>query len=623
MCGITGFYSQRIRRPIEILAKMEEAIKHRGPDAKGEFFDRNFAIGIRRLSIIDLAGGNQPIYNEDKSIAVVFNGEIYDFAKLRKKLESRGHLFSTKTDTEVLVHLYEESKEKLLEQISGMFAFCIYDKRAREILIARDRLGKKPLYYYFQNKEFVFASEIKSILLFPRFPKKISERGMIKYFSFGYTPAPQTLFKNVKSLPPGFYLKLNLRNLKLEVKRYWNLKFTPKTKSPEKELVFNLERKISAAVEKRLVSDVPLGVFLSGGLDSSLVVAMMSKFLKGKKLKTFSIGFEEKEFNESNFAQIVARRYNTDHHLKIFKVTEVLDILSEILEKMDEPLAEPSILPTYLLSKFTKTKVSVALSGDGGDEAFGGYPKYYIHRYAAWYDLLPRVIKNNLAAKLTTLLPLKPKNKIFNYKTKRFIACLPYPPRYRNQFWVSPFTPQEVKNDLLPAQKIDNKLFREDVDFLLRDHQQDKANDQMIYLDTKLMLADMYLHKVDRQSMAHSLEVRSPFLDKEVIEYAAQIPFEYKVRGRETKYILKKIAQKYLPKEIIYRFKKGFGLPLAKWISDLAPEILGLIHKSCPEEINKSYLTRLIREHCQGREDHAMKIWAIYIYLLWYLKFFN
>jgi len=448
MCGIAGFYSKKISDQTTVIGKMTDALEHRGPDAEGKFLRQNFAMGMRRLAIIDLGGGNQPIFNEDKTIAIVFNGEIYNFSDLREKLLKKGHRFSSRADTETLVHLYEECGEKMLNQINGMFAFCIYDREKKSLLLARDPLGKKPLYYSFKNQEFIFASEPKAILAFPRCDRATSLQAMVKYFAFGYLPGQESIYKNIKKLLPGFYLKFDLQNQKLETKQYWSLSLVPKIKLAEKELIPCLEKKLLEAVEKRLISDVPLGVFLSGGLDSNLIVAIAAHFLKDKKVQTFSIGFREKKYDESRFAQTVAKQYHTEHHLKIFKAGEIFPVLRKIIPKLDEPLADPSLLPTYLLARFAREKVTVALSGDGGDEIFGGYPKYFLQQYLRYYDCLPNWMKQNLAPKIARLLPLRPSNKFLNYKLQKFIQTSQYSAPYRNQFWTGPFTPSEVKKNL-------------------------------------------------------------------------------------------------------------------------------------------------------------------------------
>ena len=622
MCGIVGFYSSKISNPQKTIQKMEDILKHRGPNAAGTFCCQDFAMGMRRLAIIDLKTGSQPIFNEDKTIAIVFNGEIYNFRDLRQTLQKKGHQFKSHTDTETLVHLYEEYGEKMFKQIDGMFSFCIYDNKKQILLLGRDPLGKKPLYYYFQNQEFVFASEVKALLCFPHFKKQVDLKSTVKYFTFGYLPRTESIFQNINKLLPGFYLTFDIATQKLVTKQYWNLHFTPQTNLTEQEIIPCLEKKLMMAVKKRLLSDVPLGVFLSGGIDSSLIVAMMAHCLKGKTIKTFSIGFQEKKYDESRFAKIVASRYQTDHHLKIFKAEQIFTVLSEIVRKLDEPLADPSLLPTYLLSQFAKEEVDVALSGDGGDEIFGGYPKYFVQHYLKFYDYLPKWIKKNLAPHIIQYLPLKPEHRFFNYKLQKFIQSAQYAAPYRNQFWAGPFTPEEISRNLIPHTEIKEEWFFEDANYFLKQFSGQNCVDQMMYLDTKLILPEMYLYKVDRMSMATSLEVRSPFLDREVVKFAASLPHHLKVHGQTTKYILKKIAAKYLPREIINRFKQGFGMPLALWIKNLTTEILNLIPADLPPGINTKYIRYLIQEHQRGK-DQAIKIWSIYLYLLWYNKFFS
>ena len=625
MCGITGFYSKKIADRDETIQKMTDTLFHRGPDSAGYYGDGDFSMGMRRLSIIDLSTGAQPVYNENKTIAVVFNGEIFNFQTLRENLEKKGHRFYTKTDTEILVHLYEEEGEDFLSKLNGMFAFCIYDKNKKEIFIGRDRMGKKPLYYYCKDGEFVFGSEIKSLLAFPGYKKEINQDALLKYLTFGYVPAPLSIFKNIYKLPAGNQLRIRLDegNMKLATKEYWDFDFSQKINLSPKEICDRLDGLLSSAVERRLVSDVPLGVFLSGGVDSSLMVSMAAKFMPGKKIKTFSIGFGEKNFDESAYSALVAKKYATEHHLKIFKPSEALGVLGEITDSLDEPISDPSVLPTYLLSRFTREHVTVAISGDGGDEIFGGYPKYYIHNYIRYYDHLPDFIRKGTAG-LVSCFPLSPNNKFFNFKVKRLLETMKYAPEHRNQFWAGVFSPEEMGN-ITENKSYPESIYFEDTGRYVKKFSGDNELDQMMYLDLKLMLQDMYLAKVDRASMAASLEVRSPMLDKEILDFSFQLDSKDKVRGMETKYILKKLAERYLPKEVIYRFKQGFGLPLSAWIcGELSSEVASFPDNYYKElSINKNYFLQLIGRHKSGKEDNAAKIWAVYMLLLWYRKFFN
>ncbi|KIL99574.1 Asparagine synthetase glutamine-hydrolyzing [Paramagnetospirillum magnetotacticum MS-1] len=575
------------------------------------------ALGMRRLSVIDLAGGNQPIHNENGSISVVFNGEIYNFRELRRELEEEGHIFSSHTDTEVLVHLYESHGRGMLDRLNGMFAFCLLDRRAGRLFLARDRVGKKPLYYAHGDGAFAFASEIKSLLCHPAVRREADPAAAALYFTHGYVPAPFTPFMGIRKLPAGHWLELDLASGEIQVGRYWDLDYSQVDEDLcEEEAVAGLESALLAAVERRLISDVPLGVFLSGGVDSSLVVAMMARFREGRDIHAFSIGFHEKAFDESGYAESVARAWGVDHHVTRFSDAEMFSVIDEILPRMDEPLSDPSLIPTYLLSKVTQDSgIVVALSGDGADEMFGGYPKYYIHRYAAWLDRLPGILGRDVPAWLFSQVPLKAENNIFNYKVERFVSGLRLAPRHRNQFWVAPFMPDELTR-LLPEQEVPRAVWE------VTDQYDSRFNgrgvvDRMMYFDAKMMLQDMYLAKVDRASMAVSLEVRSPFLDLEVMDAAVHLPWQLKVRGRETKYLLKKLASRYLPHDVVYRFKRGFGLPLAVWMRTLAPRISETLTQGDCGGIDAAYVQSLLREHLDGTRDHAVKLWAVYAYLTW------
>jgi asparagine synthase (glutamine-hydrolysing) len=619
MCGIAGFSTKKVGSPENILRNMLAAIHHRGPDSEGMLFDDGFAFGMKRLSIIDLMGGEQPIYNEDKTISIVFNGEIYNFNDLRNDLLKKGHSFYTRSDTEVIVHLYEEYGEAVVDFLNGMFSFCIFDKKKRKLFLARDRAGKKPLYFYMKNKNFVFGSDLMTVLEHPCVPRVPDEGSVRKYFAYGYVPSPNTMIRNVKKLPAGHYLVVDLDSYSCYPKLYWDFGYGRNRINSEKLVVENIDKTLTEAVERRLISDVPLGVFLSGGLDSSLVVALMRKSVASKDIHSFTIGFEEKKFDESGYAASVAKILNTDHHLEVFTLNDAINVIDEIIDKLDEPIADPSLLPTYLLSRFTRQNgIIVALSGDGGDEMFGGYPKYYIHRYAELYNSLPEVFRKSVVNKLFGFVPLRPENRFFNYKAERFLSSAIYSTRHRNQFWVSPFTPEEIDSGLFNNRIHENSIYFEDADAVSRLFKGDDCIDEMMYLDAKLMLQNMYLTKVDRASMAVSLEVRSPFLDREIMELSATIPWRYKVKGRQTKYILKKMAEKYLPHDIIYRPKKGFGIPLAYWIKKLSKEIFRLATQCGQDFIRKEYINNLIIEHISNKVDNSTKIWSIYVFLRWY-----
>lgn len=620
MCGIAGFRSAgNNNNKKNILNSMLTSIAHRGPDEQGVLFDKDLCLGMRRLSIIDLKTGSQPIYNEDKSVAIVFNGEIYNFQKLYQSLKGKGHRFKTRTDTEVIIHLYEDLGTRCVEKLNGMFAFCIYDKRRGTLFFAVDRAGKKPLYLYHSGTNFAFSSELKGFYELPFFRKRLNSTALHKFFLYGYIPSPLTPYLDTVKLPGGSLAVFDLNDNSLTYETYWDFDYSEKLDLSEEEWVKKIDRLLARSVKSRLVADVPLGCFLSGGVDSSLVVAYMSKYLKGQDIKTFSIGFDEKRVNEAGFARQVADLYKTDHHLKIFPLSEALSVGRDIFSKMDEPLADPSILPTFLLSRFTRDHVTVALSGDGGDEMFGGYPKYYIHRYARYLDMLPKRLKLGLAEKLSQNLKTSPNNKLMNYKAIRFLNSLKYPPLLRNQIWAGSFSPDEVGRLIPDIKNTAVDLMEEASEFSMKQSFSDPL-DLMFYLDAKLMLKDAYLTKVDRASMAASLEVRSPFLDKSILDITGTIPSGMKVKGRQTKHLLKSVAERYLPKELVHRHKQGFGLPLAEWFRqrELPSQISELlIQERGSDMLSASYVNSLIKKHRSGAFDYSTQLWTIYAYLNW------
>ncbi|MDY6864658.1 MAG: asparagine synthase (glutamine-hydrolyzing) [Halobacteriota archaeon] len=626
MCGIAGYINiSEKKADSQVLEDMLNTIVHRGPDSKGSIVEGTAAIGMRRLKIIDIETGEQPIFNETSDIAIVFNGEIYNFIELREELINKGHLFYTNSDTEVIIHLYEEDGIDFIDKLNGMFSFCIWDKRNDLFLFARDRFGKKPLHYSYINDTFIFGSEIKSLLEHPNVKRRISKASIQKYFLYGYIPAPDTIFSDIYKIMPGEYLIFYKKDGKIEKRYYWKPRFIQE-KGIFNDLVKKTETLLSSSIERRLISDVPLGVFLSGGVDSSLIVALMSKYVDPKNIKTYSIGFREEAFDESTYSTKVAEIFHTDHHLKVFSANECLDAINEIYEFLDEPLADPSIIPTYLLSKFAKEDITVALGGDGGDELFGGYPKYYVHNYLRYYEILP-LFTQKIIQKIIGLIPTSPDNRFLNYKIKRMFLGLKYPPVIRNQIWVGPFEIDELKKLLLKDYFVNSELFKDiELHQSMFDCNTSDVLSNMLYLDIRLMLQDMYLVKVDRASMATSLEVRCPFLDKELSEFVFTIPSSYKVKGFKTKYMLKKIAEKHLPNEIVYRGKKGFGLPIAKWLrGELRETLCYYLSKDFIEDqgiFNFDFVNNLLDTHLQEREDKSTQLWSLLIFQRWYENLF-
>ena len=634
MCGIAGWINLENNRSQNsgeaVLHQMCERMKHRGPDSEGLWTDETVALGMRRLSIIDLHTGEQPVYSEDKSIVVVMNGELYNFREVRADLEKRGHQFETQTDTEILPHLYEEYGDAMLEHINGMFAFALWDKRKQKLLIARDRFGEKPLYYGVFDGKLIFASEPKVLLANPSVKAEVNLDALRSFLSFDYVPAPHSIYKNISKLPAAHLLIVEKGEIR--TRRYWNLSWQKPAREQGRTGISTLEssaeelRKLLAdAVRMRMVSDVPLGILLSGGVDSSTIAAFAARF-STEKIKTFSIGFEEDSFDESKFARQVAKHLQTEHYEEKLSVEKAADLIAEIGTRLDEPLADGSLIPTLLLSRFVKKHVTVALGGDGGDEIFAGYPMYFAHKVADFYGKIPRVLRNNLIEPLVNNLPVSGKNLSFDYKAKRFVAASKYDLVTRHHSFFGSFSIDEqqrlLSKDVLAQTSGD---IYKDAKQLLEICDAQNEIEQMQFLDLNYYLAEDILTKVDRASMAVSLEVRAPFLDPRVAEFAAQIPLEYKLKGNKGKYILKKAMENLLPKNILHRPKKGFGIPIADWLKNrLNPLMHDLL---APDKLKNQglfdaeFVSKLMREHETNAASHHKQLWTLLIFQLWHDNF--
>lgn len=627
MCGICGIVTTDTSKKIEEkhINSMLDVLCHRGPDDKGIFLERKVGLGVRRLSIVDLKSGHQPIHNEDKKIWVILNGMIYNFLELRRHLEEKGHVFYTQTDTEVIVHLYEEYGPDCVSRLNGMFAFAIWQVNEERLFLARDRLGVKPLYYVNSEGYFLFASEIKAILKFPGIKREIDLFALSQYLTFEYIPAPYSIFKDIKKLPPAHTLAYKDGNTIIQ--RYWNItvgQHREKNRNID-EAICQLSDLLKDAIRIRLVSDVPKGVFLSGGIDSSLVTAII-RSLNADRIKTFSIGFDEPSFDESNFSRKVSRYFGTEHYERTFTHKDLLNLLPTLTEFLDEPFADASILPTYLLSKLAKEHITVALCGDGGDELFAGYPTYIAHKIAVYFELFPSVVSKYLARLAKSFIPVSMKNLSFDYQFKRFLAGLNNAPYIRHHLWMGSFSPEEKKQLLNPwvfDSFRDRDVFRNAKGYF-QEYIGNGLIDKIQYLDIKTYLADDLLAKVDRASMANSLEVRSPFLDYRLVEFALSLPQRFRLKNFTTKYILKKYAKRNLPKEIIHRHKKGFGIPLAFWFrGGLKDFVFDVLSK---EKIKKegffqyNYIERLLEEHLANKVDNHKQIWTLLMFELWLNK---
>ncbi len=633
MCGIVGFLASKASNipEYEILRRMRETLVHRGPDDSGEYIrpldDRGLFVflGHRRLSIIDLSGGHQPLSNENGTVWVTFNGEIYNFKELKRELEKLGHQFKTLSDTEVIVHAYEEYREGCFKHFNGMFAIGIWDELGHRLVLARDRLGKKPLYYSCVNGAFLFASELKAILTYPHFSRKIDPFSLMKYLFYEFIPSPQTIFNEARKLPPASYLVWDGK--RTEIKEYWSL-FDCKgidqglTETDVECRVLDLLRN---SVKRRLISDVPLGIFLSGGIDSSAITAFAQKEVPGK-VKTFSISFDDPSFDESKYATLVSRFLGTEHYEQRMTPRDLLGIVPSLPEILDEPMADASILPTYLLSKFTRKYVTVALGGDGGDELFAGYPTYLAHRTARQYERFLGAL-HPLILRLGNLLPVSDDNISFDFQVKKFLSGVGYPDGIRNSLWLGSFSFNDIEKAVSPLvlKEFDQVRLTEEIAFHQKAFPAWDTITVMQYLDLKLYLQESILTKVDRASMACSLEVRAPLLDHELVEFVMGLPSSLKLRGLTSKYILKKSVKGILPDEVIHRKKKGFGVPIAKWIKgplkDLFEDLLSPDRVGREGFLNPSYVSRLLQDHLSNKKDNRKQLWTLLVWELWVNRF--
>lgn len=617
MCGIAGIISPENDHWLKAQTQaMIRVMDHRGPDGQGIYCDGPACIGHRRLSIIDLEGGKQPMSNEDNTVWITFNGEIYNFIDLKKDLENKGHVFRNKSDTEAIVHAYEEYGEECVKKLRGMFAFGLWDSNKRQFFLARDRLGKKPLYYFYDGRRLIFASEIKSILQVDGVDKTLDISALTDYFTYMYIPFPKTIFKNIYKLPPAHTLRTKQigpnGKLELSIKEYWDLNYLPDYSRSEESWLEALEEKILEAVKIRLISDVPLGAFLSGGIDSSAVVAMMSQ-VDNQPVKTFSIGFEDIQFSELEYARQVAQKYNTDHHEMIVK-PDAIEILPKLAWQFDEPFADSSALPTYYVSKMTRQNVTVALSGDGGDEVFAGYEKYSAFLRYQKADLIPDKIRKMIFGGLSDAMP-------FGMRGKGII-------RHISESSFARFAGMVTQTS---TGVLDN-LFHRDLkhqinvtyDFLDTYYRRFCGNDDLSrlqYMETKTYLAEDILTKVDRASMLCSLETRAPLLDHELLELVATIPSDLKLKNGEKKYILKKLMVNYLPENIIYRKKKGFNIPLSKWFkadfNQYARDLLLSATSSNRGIFNTTTIERILDTHSKKGRNLSDIIWALLFFESW------
>jgi len=620
MCGICGFNWQ----DEQLIKSMTEKIRHRGPDVSGVRVFPSMSLGNARLSIIDLSpNGNQPMVNSHGNMWIVYNGEIYNFPQIKKDLEKKGYRFNGHCDTEVVLKSYEEYGPGCLHRFNGMFAIAIWDNDRKELFLARDRIGIKPLYYYHRDGRFIFGSEIKSILEADCVKKQVNLQSLYYYLGYEFVPAPDTMFRDIYKLRQGHYAIFKDGSLKME--KYWDLNFSREVLDEEQaaDLVFqSLER----SVTRRLIADVPLGVFLSGGLDSSTVVGFTARNY-GKKLSTFSIGYEDKTFSELPYAKLVSDHFGTEHNVLMIDPISPDDI-SDSLYHLDEPMTDLSSIPFYLICKKAREQVKVCLSGEGGDEIFMGYDRFKAARMDTRYRMFPRVFREKIAAPLIMRLPDQPQKKGAVNMLKRFIEGTLYPVEAGAMRWQY-FLRSDMEENIFSGKAAGSISFTpfDPIYYFSRSCNSNDPVDRDIYVDIKLTMADSVLMKVDKMSMATSLEVRVPFLDHEVVELATSMPPAFKLKGTMTKYIFRKALKKYglLPDSIIYRGKQGYSLPVKNWLREELKGYMEDLFACSPvikENFNSSYIAQLIGEHVRMRHNHNHILWGLMNVALWYKRFF-
>ncbi|MBN1760253.1 MAG: asparagine synthase (glutamine-hydrolyzing) [Chitinispirillaceae bacterium] len=607
MCGICGFAGNG---SIDDLKRMNRALFHRGPDAEGLWSDpsKGIHLGHRRLSIIDIEGGAQPMWTADGKLGVTYNGEIYNYRELRRELELIGHFFtSDHSDTEVLLHGYRAWGTALPERLNGMWAFALYDTEKNLFFCSRDRFGKKPLYYARSAGTFMFASELSALRAHPAFDFPVSRTSLRKFFAYNYIPAPRTIYEGVFQLSAGCNLIHDLAGGGTSVHPFWEFTLEPFDTVPRNaEAIWaeELRALIDKAVERRLMSDVPLGIFLSGGIDSSTVAAFASRHIDPKDLMTFSIGFEEPSFDESDYARQVAEKLGTDHHHRTLSLETAKALLPEIAGRLDEPFGDSSLLPTYLLCNESRKRVTVALGGDGADELFAGYDPFHALAAARCYAfLVPRPV--HIAIRLLMQhLPVSHVNMSTDFRIKRTLRGLSYHRSLWNPVWQASLDPEEI-DELFEEKMPVEELFSEAIDCWERCRTPDIVSKTLEYF-TKLYLQNDILTKVDRASMMNSLEVRAPFLDIDLVNFVRRIPSDYKYRNRTTKYILKKALEPVLPDRILYRSKKGFGVPVGKWFNEGS---LSIDTANIADNLSHRFVEQQIDSHRSGRSDNRAFLW--------------
>ena len=627
MCGIVGFVS-KISSSMDrsVLDRMNAAIAHRGPDDDGFYVKDGVALGMRRLAIIDVASGQQPIHNSDKTKWIVFNGEIYNYQELRKDLEKRGHRFYTNSDTEAIVHLYDEYGSDCLGHLRGMFALAIWDTADKSLFLARDRVGKKPILYSRQdNGDLIFGSEFQALLQHPDISREVDLEAIDSYLSSLCIPAPRTAFKQIRKLEPGHWLRW--KDGEIETKRYWQPDFSHKIKISEEDAIEETTRILRESTKLRMISEVPLGAFLSGGVDSSIIVALMAQE-SSQPVKTFSIGFEEQDFSELKYAKRVAEHVGAEYNEFVVR-PNAMEVIPTLVEHYGEPYADSSAIPTYYVSKETRKHVTVALNGDGGDESFAGYERYAAMQMAEAYNRMPKTLRKFFIENPVNLLPTSELKRSRFRDAKRFLQAATLPKTERYFRWNSTFS-REMKSDLYTddfAASVSGHNASENMDRWFGKANGSGILDAALLTDQMTYLPNDLLVKVDIASMANSLEARSPFLDHKLIEFAASLPEDMKMRRFQTKSLLKKVAARLVPKEVVYRRKMGFGVPIGKWfrgdLKDFVRSVL-LSERSLKRGIVKpEMLAKYVDEHTNAERDHSFQLWTLLMLELWFQRFID
>jgi len=622
VCGIAGFLCPSTQRPDRsLLERMTRSLRHRGPDDEGFYADDDVGLGVRRLSIIDVAGGAQPVSNEEGRVWAILNGEIYNFRELRRRLEARGHRFRTNSDTEVIVHAYEESGEDCVRDFDGMFALALWDTGRRRLMLARDRMGEKPLYYYSGENAFVFGSEIRALLEHPQVSRRLSLEGLSRYLAFEYLPAPHSIIEGVAKVPPAHTLTI-APGRPPKLRAYWEMPLRAEESIPVDEWAERVVAQLERSAASRLVSDVPVGLFVSGGVDSAAVAVAVNRVTTLSSVPTFTVGFEEPTYDERQVARRVAAHLGAEHHAIAFSPTDARELLERVGELLDEPLVDPSFLPKYALSKHARRSVKVVLSGEGADELFGGYPTFVAEPWTRWSRrILPPAV-NRFLTRTLDQIPPSPRYGSVEFLLKQFVRATHHPPAVSTQLLLGGLTHPEQADLLSPAVGAALRSF--DPFQELRRVPEGLKGDpvaRMIVQHCAYYLAGQTLVAMDRASMAAGLEVRAPFLDHAMVELAGRIPSRHKICGWTTKLVLKRALQGRLPDTVIHRRKQGLGVPIATWLQGPLRGVLE--ERLAPERLSKRGLFepgvvgRLIAEHVTGRRNHRKILWALMMFDAW------